>query len=126
MQTLPTLPPDARQSRRLLQQPLAGADRVFDSAVNFGIPGDSVLSPPNHQGPSKSLRNPIEVRNLKRHQDLRDEAGHAQVVRNGRARARDLLTPAGAIEVRAPRVDDRRLEEAAEQRERFRSSILPP
>lgn len=63
---------------------------------------------------------------LERHRASRDEAGLAQVVRNGRARARAVVTPAGAIEVRAPRVDDRRNDPTTGQRERFRSSILPP
>lgn len=38
----------------------------------------------------------------------RDEGGRAMVVRNGRARPRKVITAAGAMEVRAPRVDDRR------------------
>jgi putative transposase len=37
-----------------------------------------------------------------------------------------VTTVAGAIEVHAPRVDDRRVEPATGQRCRFRSSILPP
>ncbi len=56
----------------------------------------------------------------------RDERGHALVVRNGRARARTVVTGAGAIEVAAPRVDDRRVDPGTGQRSRFRSSILPP
>ncbi len=55
----------------------------------------------------------------------RDDRGHALVVRNGKARARQVVTSAGAIEVSAPRVNDRRVDEATE-RSRFRSSILPP
>src|SRR2546423_8857836 len=42
----------------------------------------------------------------------RDEQGRRLVVRNGHARARQVTTAAGAVEVRAPRVDDRRVEEA--------------
>ncbi|MGH2630029.1 MAG: IS256 family transposase [Actinomycetota bacterium] len=56
----------------------------------------------------------------------RDERGHALVVRNGRARQRTVLTGAGAIEVAAPRVDDRRLDPDTGRRSRFRSSLLPP
>ena len=55
-----------------------------------------------------------------------DEDGHRLVVRNGHAEARSLVTGAGPIEVRAPRVDDRRIDEVTGQRCRFRSSILPP
>jgi hypothetical protein len=52
-----------------------------------------------------------------------DEHGHRLVVGNG---ARSLDTRAGPIEVRAPRVDDRRVDEETRERCRFRSSILPP
>ena len=58
--------------------------------------------------------------------DKRDDHGHRLVVRNGHAVARSLVTGAGPIEVRAPRVDDRRVDELTGERMRFRSSILPP
>ena len=48
------------------------------------------------------------------------------MVRNGHARPVAGPTGAGAIEVRAPRVDDRRVDEATGEKMRFRSSILPP
>jgi transposase-like protein len=57
--------------------------------------------------------------------EQRDEDGTALVVRNGHARARKVTVGSGTIEVRAPRVDDRRVDEAGE-RQRFRSRILPP
>jgi putative transposase len=56
----------------------------------------------------------------------RDEGGRRLVVRNGHARQREVLTAAGSIPVRAPRVDDRRLDPVTGQRARFRSVILPP
>ena len=56
----------------------------------------------------------------------RDEHGHRVVVRNGHALPRSLVTGAGPVEVRAPRVDDRRVDEETGERIRFRSSILPP
>jgi len=59
------------------------------------------------------------------HAGERDEAGRRLVVRNGRARARQVRTAAGAIEVAAPRVEDRRVKGTGE-RCRFRSLILPP
>jgi putative transposase len=55
----------------------------------------------------------------------RDENGHALVVRNGRAREREILLGAGAVDVRAPRVNDKRVDENG-QRRRFKSMILPP
>jgi transposase-like protein len=54
-----------------------------------------------------------------------DERGHRLVVRNGRAVAREVVTSAGVIEVRAPRVNDKRVDEATGERRRFRSVILP-
>jgi transposase-like protein len=56
----------------------------------------------------------------------RDERGRRLVVRNGHARQREVLTAAGAIPVRAPRVDDRRVDPATGERAGFRSMILPP
>ncbi len=59
------------------------------------------------------------------HQAERDAQGHALVVRNGHGRARTVTVGAGTVTVQAPRVDDRRVDEAGERR-RFRSRILPP
>jgi len=60
------------------------------------------------------------------HAGERDEDGRRLVVRNGHARPRQVTTAAGAVEVSAPRVNDRRVDEATGERARFRSSILPP
>ena len=56
----------------------------------------------------------------------RDEGGRRLVVGNGHARQRQVTTAAGAVAVRAPRVDDRRADPVTGQRIRFRSVILPP
>jgi transposase-like protein len=45
---------------------------------------------------------------LAAHAAERDEQGRRLVVRNGHARRRQVTTAAGAVAVRAPRVDDRR------------------
>jgi putative transposase len=55
-----------------------------------------------------------------------DEDGHRLVVRNGHAETRSLVTGAGPIEIRAPRIDDRRVDDETGERMRFRSAILPP
>jgi transposase-like protein len=55
----------------------------------------------------------------------RDEEGRAKVVRNGKARPRKVTLGSGTIEVRAPRVDDRRHGDDGRRRT-FRSHILPP
>ncbi len=61
--------------------------------------------------------------------EQRDEHGRALVVtlvvRNGHAREREVLCGAGAVEVKAPRVNDRRVDENG-ARKRFTSVILPP
>ncbi len=56
---------------------------------------------------------------LEAHADLLDATGKRLVVGNGFARAREVTTGAGMVEVAAPRVDDRR------EGERFSSAILP-
>lgn len=58
--------------------------------------------------------------------DERDERGRALVVRNGHAKSREVVCGAGAIEVRAPRVNDKRVDEETGERRRFKSSVLPP
>ena len=55
-----------------------------------------------------------------------DADGYRLVVGNGRARPRVIATGAGPIEVVAPRVNDRRVDEATGERCRFRSQILAP
>jgi transposase-like protein len=59
------------------------------------------------------------------HADQVDEAGHRLVVRNGHHQAREVVTAAGAVPVRAPRVNDKRTDEETGQRMRFTSAILP-
>ena len=59
------------------------------------------------------------------HRDEVDEQGHRLVVRNGFHEPREVSTAAGAVPVRQPRVNDRRIEEATGGRKRFSSAILP-
>jgi hypothetical protein len=58
------------------------------------------------------------------HTDQLDADGRRLVVRNGHAVARQVLTSSGAVEVVAPRVNDKRVDEVGERR-RFVSVILP-
>jgi len=62
---------------------------------------------------------------VERHRDERDAAGRALVVHNGRSKGRKLTLGAGTVELKAPRVNDRRHDEQG-QRQRFSSRILPP
>src|SRR4051812_46909697 len=55
-----------------------------------------------------------------------DEQGRRLVVRNGHHEPREVTTAAGAVPVRAPRVNDKRVDEATGGRRRFSSAILPP
>jgi transposase-like protein len=56
----------------------------------------------------------------------RDENGRRLVVRNGYHQSRAVLTSAGAVEVTAPRVNDKRTDADTGERKRFASAILPP
>jgi putative transposase len=60
------------------------------------------------------------------HAGERDGDGRRLVVRNGHARPRQVTTAAGAVEVTAPRVNDKRTDPATGERMRFSSAILPP
>jgi transposase-like protein len=62
---------------------------------------------------------------IERHQEELDERGHRLVVRNGQARTRKVTCGAGTLEIRAPRINDKREDESGE-RQRFSSAILPP
>lgn len=57
--------------------------------------------------------------------DQRDERGRRLVVRNGHHAERTIATAAGPIEVKAPRVNDKRIDPDTGERARFSSAILP-
>ncbi len=59
------------------------------------------------------------------HTDQLDADGRRLVVRNGHAVPRQVLTSSGAVEVAAPRVNDKRVDEQTGERRRFASVILP-
>lgn len=61
---------------------------------------------------------------LQGHSDCRDESGKRLVVRNGYHPTRELLTGAGRLEVRQPRVRDNTAEKA--NRVTFSPTVLPP
>ncbi len=83
----------------------------------------SVLDEIVREGARRMLQAAIEeevAAYIEAHQDLRDEHGHRLVVRNGHMPEREVLTGAGPLTVKKPRVDDRR------EGQRFTSAILPP
>jgi len=61
---------------------------------------------------------------VQRFEDIRDEAGRRQIVRNGSLPEREILTGAGPLEIRQPRVRDLR-GAGHEESVRFTSTILP-
>ncbi len=79
-------------------------------------------------GARRALQQAIEdevAQYVDAHAEHRDDGGHRLVVRNGKKPPRTILTGVGPIEVRQPRVDDRRVDENG-VRFRFTSKILPP
>ena len=54
-----------------------------------------------------------------------DGDGKRLVVRNGRARERKVTVGSGTLPIRAPRVNDKRVDEETGERKRYSSKILP-
>jgi putative transposase len=80
------------------------------------------------EGARKMLMSALEAEveaYIDQHKHETDAQGHRQVVRNGKAKARKVTCGAGTLEVEAPRVNDKRVNDAGE-RQRFTSQILPP
>src|SRR5215471_17424014 len=103
---------------------------MSDATTNADtLPLDShkdVLTDVLRQGAAQLLTQAIQAEvaaYLAAHSHLRDEAGRQQVVRNGSLPQRAILIGIGSVEVKQPRVQDRR---PPEQREKFTSAILPP
>src|SRR3954454_17497715 len=62
---------------------------------------------------------------VERFADQVDEDGRRLVVRNGRARERKLTVGSGTVPICAPRVNDKRVDPATSERQKFSSKILP-
>ncbi|UNN05165.1 IS256 family transposase [Rhodococcus opacus] len=62
---------------------------------------------------------------IARHAGEIDDNGHRLVVRNGYHAEREVVTAAGAVAVKAPRVNDKRIDPDTGDRQRFSSAILP-
>jgi len=80
------------------------------------------------EGARRALQKAIEdevAEYLNTHQQCLDDADHRLVVRNGHKPPRTILSGLGPIEVKQPRVNDRRVDENG-VRFRFTSKILPP
>lgn len=80
------------------------------------------------QGARRALQQAIEdevAEYINAHRQQIDEDGRRLVVRNGYKPPRTILSGVGPIQVKQPRVDDRRVDENG-VRFRFTSKILPP
>lgn len=96
---------------------------AFPLAQDARSPLDSLVL----EGARKMLQAALEeeVQSfLMQHATRVDKQGRRLVVRNGHLPAREIMTGAGALEVRQPRVRDKSA--SPEERVRFSSSILPP
>lgn len=79
------------------------------------------------QGAREMLQMALEIEVdlfMEQYQYILDDNGNRQVVRNGRNKSRKIITGAGQLDIRTPRIDDRILDKHKEKR--FKSSIIPP
>src|ERR671926_432891 len=98
------------------------------TTTTYAVPSTSrdALTDILRQGAQAMLTTAIEaeVREwIGEREQLRDERGRRQVVRNGYLPERSIITGIGPVKVRQPRVHDRRAQGEAEP---FSSKILPP
>jgi putative transposase len=99
------------------------------AAVEAAATGGSLIDEIVRDGARQMLAAALEAEvaaYIAAHTGESDERGRRLVVRNGHAQPRRVLTSAGAVEVVAPRVNDRRVDEETGERRRFSSAILPP
>jgi putative transposase len=115
---------DAPTSAKGRGTPMGSIHEVGGDREQFMLDLDEMA----RQGARRMLAEALEAEveaYLEAARGQRDERGHALVVRNGHASKSKVLLGAGAIEVRAPRVNDKRLDEGG-QRRSFKSVVLPP
>ena len=72
----------------------------------------------------QALETEIEVY-LNSHGEKLDESGHREVVRNGHAPQRRILTGVGPVDISRPRVDERKGVASDPGHEQFASGVLP-
>jgi transposase-like protein len=112
---LTVVPEPAEEDARIRSVALGESSSVIDQIVREGA----------RRMLAQALQAEVEER-IARFADERDERGHRLVVRNGYHEPREVLTSAGAVTVRAPRVNDKRIDPDTGERARFTSAILPP
>jgi transposase-like protein len=101
---------------------------MSSSQLALRLATEPVLENIAREGARRMLQEAIEQEvadYIEAHRPHVDERGHRLVVRNGHKPPRSILTGCGPIQVKQPRVDDRRIDENGE-RFRFTSKLLPP
>ena len=99
-----------------------------DVAANENAAGGSLLDEIVRDGARAMLAAALQAEvaaYIDAHAEQVDEDGRRLVVRNGYHGEREVATAAGAVPVRAPRVNDKRVDEVTGERRRFSSAILP-
>ncbi len=89
---------------------------------------ETVLIETARRGAQRILQQALEAEveaHLQANREQLDESGHRQVVRNGHAPQRTVLTGVGPLEVSRPRVDERKAIAADAEHELFTSGVLP-
>jgi len=97
-----------------------------DSTLTIG--SRDILTEILRTGAKKMLATAIEnevQEYVARHREQVDGRGHRLIVRDGHLPRRTIQTGVGLVEVRRPRVNDKRLDDSG-QPIRFSSKILPP
>ncbi|WP_436839476.1 IS256 family transposase [Microbispora hainanensis] len=108
----------------VVPDPADGDRRMTDGPVSSSLI-DEIVREGARRMLAEALKAEVDAY-IAQFSDQRDDDGRRLVVRNGYHAPREVLTAAGAIEVRAPRVNDKRVDEVTGERKRFSSAILPP
>ncbi|MDI9627649.1 MAG: IS256 family transposase [Acidobacteriota bacterium] len=101
---------------------------VQDAAASNKSDGGSLLDEIVRDGARQMLAAALQAEvaaYIEAFADQVDEHGRRLVVRNGFHAEREITTAAGAVRIRQPRVNDKRIDEVTGQRRRFASSIIP-
>ncbi len=102
--------------------------KIVEDAAAPNWAGGSLLDEIVRDGARKMLAAALLAEVAAHVEALRGEVdadGHRLVVRNGFHEPREVMTAAGAVPVRQPRVNDKRIDPVTGERMRFASSILP-
>ncbi len=102
--------------------------KIVEDSAQPNLAGGSLLDEIVRDGARQMLAAALLAEVAAHVEALRGEVdadGHRLVVRNGFHEPREVVTAAGTVPVRQPRVNDKRVDEVTGQRQRFSSAILP-